>query len=1482
MNNNNYSGFEVAVVGMSIRTSGSSNWREFWQNLISSKESLRFLTDEELIAAGMHKSITKDKNYVNCTTDIKNKDSFDSKFFGYSKDEAKMMYPGHRFFHECVWEALEDAGYIPENMKETVGIYAGAGEDILWKSFVALSEEKQKVNDFYVNTINNKDYLATLMSYKLGLRGPSIAIHTACSTSLVAIHTACKALIFGETKIAIAGASSLGNSASKGYIYEEGSIVSNDGHCKAFDKDSTGTVNGEGTGVVILKRLKDAIADKDNIYAVIKGSAVNNDGNNKVGFTAPSIEGQVACIKMAQKFSKVEPETIGYVEAHGTGTKLGDSIEVEALNIAFNYNKEMSCPIGSVKTNIGHLDTASGVAGFIKTVLSLKNKKIPASLHFTEPSPNINFQDGPFYVNNSLSEWNNNSTTPLRAAVNSFGVGGTNAHVILEEAPLTNSSLEKEYKLLTLSAKTETSLRKYLENFSAFLGDQENLNLSDMCYTYQTGRQNFENRISFSFQDKNELQQKINEIILDENFITKVKNTPNAIIFLFPGQGSQYVNMGKDLYSSNSMFKKNMDKGFELLYKLTNKDFKSILFPEIQEEQNSINNTALAQPILFLIEYSLAKLLIEYGIVPNYMVGHSIGEYTAACISGLFSFEQALQLVVKRGALMDSLPSGSMISVPIDDVKAQNFCEEGISLAALNAPNQVVFSGNDTAIEKLTLRLTSEDIPYIKLHTSHAFHSSEQDSILEEFKKEFKDIEFNTIEIPFISCLSGEFITNEEAASSDYWAKQLRNTVQFSKGINTISAFKNNVYVEVGAGSSLSSLVKQHKSEKNNKVVNALRPIKSIDNDERYFLDFLGSLWSHGVNINWQKFYKEEDRYRISLPTYAFDIIKYPAEIDHTKLLNGTNTILLNELDESFYFPSWKRSVLGGNNNSEIKSFLLFVDDSEYSEKIAEELKKSNHHIIEVFIGSAYIKHSSSKFSVDPFNSQNFNQLFLDLEADGLILFDVVYLWSLAAGPELELSQDNWCLNLTYFCPSRIIKAWSYGTDKKFFILSNLLHKAIGNENINYAHSLVLGLLKVMPMENKIIGTNIDIDLSDVNDKLIQNIALEITNNTLLSQRIVSYRLGQRWVPEFQRCNQDLTTEEISSFKIGGTYLITGGLGKLGFSISKYLINKYQANIVLAGRRDLTTILDSQELDAKNYNELVRLNSNVKYLSVDVSDRESVEETLLANKELFGEINGIIHLAKGDDNNLDFIENVSMEKSINMLKSKVNGIENLHEFFIGNDLDFIWMPSSLSATHGIMGLSAYISANIYLEYFAYSKSNKFKCVEIPKIIFESDNSYGQNVLTDQEVIQVLEKSLNIKNENVLFISKEDINLVLKTIENIQILDLDPVHNQAKVKVERPDLETEYLAPNTDIERRLKLIFEDYFEIDDVGIRDDFFDLGGDSLRAMVFLKQINKEFNVELSIVDFFANKNIQGISSLIDEKKWLTAEIDLENEMII
>jgi phthiocerol/phenolphthiocerol synthesis type-I polyketide synthase E len=886
-------GLEVAVIGISCRFPGAANWRQFWANMVNGTESIEILTDEQLAQAGVKPETINQAGFVRARAVIKDKDSFDYAFFDYSQSEAMLMNPVHRIFHECVWEALEDAGYNPDEVDGPIGVYAGAGDDLNWKAYSLLNNAKQDVDDFTLGLINSKDNIATMLSYKLNLKGSSYTIETGCSTSLTAINMAYKSLLLGEGKLAIAGGLKIGTKKQDGYVYDDKLIWSADGHSRAFDAAAGGTVNSEGAGVVILKRLNDAIKDRDHIYAIIKGSAINNDGNRKVGFEAPSVEGQMECVKKALVFAKVDPASIGLMEAHGTATRLGDPIEVEALNTAFNNNKEKHCAINSVKSNIGHTDAAAGVASFIKAALCLQNKKLTPTINFTEPNPEIDFDGGPFYVNTTLKDWNRKNDEPLRAGISSFAVGGTNAHAILEEAPAQEAGdPARTNLLLVMSAKNENALQRYAAKLKDFVQANAELDLADMAYTLQTGRKHFARRHWAVFSNREELLAALDNPKIKEVAV-KSKDRSNNVVFMFSGQGSQYANMARDLYECDKLFKEELDKGLDALQTLTGTDFRTILFTE-NAADSPVNETRYTQPLLFAVEYALAKVLMASGITPKYMIGHSIGEYVAACLAGVFSLEDAIKLVSKRGELMFGVAPGSMLSVPMIVEDALQYLTDGISLAAVNGPQQLVFSGEDAAIEKLKAALDAKEVPHITLHTSHAFHSSMQDGILEAFKAFAATIAYNKPELPFISNLTGELIKDEEAMSAEYWTKHLRNTVRFSAGLKTLLAKSGDaVFVEVGPGQALTSLLKQQPTKTPPIGINLIRPIKEQVDDLRYFTNKLGQLWAYGVAIKWKNYYGEEKRRKVALPTYSFEPTKCPtvvATFDRKLFLDGATT----------------------------------------------------------------------------------------------------------------------------------------------------------------------------------------------------------------------------------------------------------------------------------------------------------------------------------------------------------------------------------------------------------------------------------------------------------------------------------------------------------------------------------------------------------------------------------------------------------------
>jgi acyl transferase domain-containing protein/thioesterase domain-containing protein/SAM-dependent methyltransferase/acyl carrier protein len=876
---------DIAIIGMAGRFPGAKNLEEFWQNLQDGVESITTFTDAELIADGVDKNLLNDPNYVKAGAILEDIDLFDAAFFEINPKEAENTDPQHRLFLECAWSALENAGYDSTRCNSRIGVYAGAAlSTYTYLTFTADSEYTGSASNVQKVIGNDKDFLSTRVSYKLNLCGPSITVQTACSTSLVAISLAYQSLLNYQCDMALAGGVSIVVPQKTGYLYQEGGILSQDGHCRAFDAKAGGTIVGNGVGIVVLKRLADAIADGDYIHAIIKGVAINNDGANKVGYTAPSVDGQVEVVSEALTLAGVDPETITYIEAHGTGTSLGDPIEIAALTNVFRDSTEKKgfCAIGSLKTNIGHLNTAAGVAGLIKTVLALQHKLIPPSLNFAQPNPQIDFTNSPFYVNTQLQAWQPGKT-PRRAGVSSFGIGGTNAHVILEEAPTGKKQGSKgtlqqgsKHQLLVVSAKTRSALETATANLAKYLNQHPELDLADVAYTLQVGRREFNHRCMVVGKD---IKDAATLLESQPVFAHYQENIKRSIVFMFPGQGAQYANMARELYESEPVFREQIDDCANLLQPLLGIDLRHILYPDVEDTEEftaKLQQTAIAQPALFAIEYALAKLWMEWGVHPKAMIGHSIGEYVAACVAGVFSLEDALTLVAARGQLMQQLPGGTMLVVHLTEKECQTLLNPELSLAAVNGPSLCVVSGSTPAIDVLENKLASAGVECQRLHTSHAFHSSMMNPILDSFTQRVKQISLNPPEIPYLSNVTGTWITAAQATDPSYWSNHLRSTVRFADGLLELFKEPGNILLEVGPGRTLSTLAKRHQDRHTEQVIlSSVRHPQQNDSDVAFLLNPLGQLWLAGVQINWLEFYTHQQRHRLPLPTYPFERQRY-------------------------------------------------------------------------------------------------------------------------------------------------------------------------------------------------------------------------------------------------------------------------------------------------------------------------------------------------------------------------------------------------------------------------------------------------------------------------------------------------------------------------------------------------------------------------------------------------------------------------------
>lgn len=880
----------VAIIGMAGRFPKADNIEEFWKNIIEERECISFYTDAELEEMGISRELISNPKYVKARGHLEDIDMFDSAFFGINPKEAELMDPQHRVCLECAWEALEDAGYDSERYNERIGVFAGESMNtyLLLNVYPTIRDKVISAGSLQAAIGNDKDSLTTTISYKLNLRGASITVQSSSSTSLTAICVACQSLLSYQCDMALSGGISVGVPKKNGYLYEEGGIVSPDGHCRPFDADSKGFVPGNGVGMVVLKRLSEAINDGDYIYAVIKGFAVNNDGSKKVSYSAPSVDAQSEVIAEAQAVAGFSPETIGYVEAHGTGTQLGDPIEVTALKKAFRMgtSKRNFCALGSVKGNIGHLDTAAGVAGLIKAGLSLKNKVIPPNINFKNPNPKIDFDDSPFYVCTGLREWKP-SGHPRRAGVTSLGMGGTNAHVVLEEAPeIKRSDKSREWKLLVLSAKTPAALQVYTRNIADYLKCNPEINFADMAYTMQLGRREFNYRYFAVCRDVNDAIAGLEKFTMGKELLPVSNSSEHPVVFMFPGQGTQYINMASELYKNERVFREQIDICSEILRKHLELDLRDILYPGEKDAEKCmelINQTWITQPALFTIQYAAAKTLINWGVCPQSMIGHSIGEYVAACISGVITLEDALMLVSARGRLMYGLTLGSMLAVWLPESELQPYLDEDLSLAAVYAPGMSVVSGTEERIDGIERELKNKGVFCTRLRTSHAFHSSMMEPILNQFAEVVKKVRFSIPKIPYISCLTGSWAAYEEISSTDYWVKHLRHTVRFSEGIQELLNDSGRIYLEIGPGNTLCSFARQHeKMHDPLKLIYSIKHIKDDQTDMEFFMNAVGQLWASGVEINWPAFYTGEKRIRMPLPKYPFERKRYWIDAEET------------------------------------------------------------------------------------------------------------------------------------------------------------------------------------------------------------------------------------------------------------------------------------------------------------------------------------------------------------------------------------------------------------------------------------------------------------------------------------------------------------------------------------------------------------------------------------------------------------------------
>jgi acyl transferase domain-containing protein/NADP-dependent 3-hydroxy acid dehydrogenase YdfG len=1310
----------VAVVGMACHLPGARNPAQYWANLRAGVESIQDLSDAELQEAGVDPALVRDPNYVRRTPLLEDMDLFDAGFFGLSPKDAAIMDPQHRHFLECVWEALEDCGHVPERFEGSIGVFAGCGTNAYLVNNLLTNPELVRTVGFFLlrHTGNDKDFLATRASYNFDLRGPSVNVQTACSTSLVAIHMACQSLLNGECDLALAGGSTIRQPHRVGHLFKEGEILSRDGRCRSFDAASEGTIFGSGAGVVALRRLQDAVRDGDPIYAVIRGSAINNDGSQKVGFLAPSVDGQAHAVAEALALAGVEAETIGFVEAHGTATPVGDPIEITALTQAFGTESRRYCAIGSVKSNIGHLDTAAGVAGFIKAVLAVREGEIPASLHFEKPNPAIDFDASPFFVADRLQSWPA-LPGPRRAGVNSLGAGGTNAHVILEQPPApAAASQARPYQLLLLSARSRAAVERASADLARHLEDHPQLGLADVAYTTQVGRRRFKHRRAVVCTTAEEA---VDALLSsdDERVSTHAGDeTERSIVFMFAGGGAQYPGMGRDLYQHEPVYREAVDECLELVRPELDCDLRALLFPAEGEEDAAaaeLERPSRALPALFTTQYAQARLWQSWDIQPAAMIGHSMGEYTAACLAGVFPLRNALALVALRGRLFETLPPGGMLSVPLSPDALRPFLGGEISIGAVNGPELTMASGPVAAIERLERSLAEHDVQAQRIHIRVAAHSSMLDPILDEFGAYLRTVPFSEPTVPYISNLSGTWARAEEAMTPDYWVRHLRNTVQFADGLRTLFGDEDRILLEVGPGRTLATLARLHPERPSGtEPISSLRHFDQPIHDLAFMLGILGRLWQLGADVDWAGVHGGESRRRVSLPTYPFERQPHwiapgrPAPTAGGAVGAGNDLRKRSDIGEWFYQPSWRRVPLP-QRGSLIGDILMFVSDGPFSDRLADQLAGTEGRVVRVRRAAGFAEVGEGLFEC----STDRGDLEALLEAIG---FDaappsaIVWGWSLGEpGASDEMGElEQRC----FYGPLHLAQALGRHEPERPVRLCFLVggSQQVGEEPVtDPARALVLGPARVIPRELPWLRSSaVDIVLPAAGTwretRLLELVASEIAGG---EERVVALRGGDRWVEAFEPLPLGPVATRPARLRQQGVYLITGGLGGLGLEIARDLARTAGARLALVGRTPLPPRREWASLEAgdgraaeiaREIEDIERAGGAVLPLAADVTDEVSLRQAVSAAVEHFGALHGVFHAAGVlDDGLLQLKED---DAAARVLAPKVHGTLALDRALAGHSLDFLILFSSRSSVAGIAGQVDYTAANAFLDAFA--------------------------------------------------------------------------------------------------------------------------------------------------------------------------------------
>ena len=1349
---------DIAIVGLAAHLPGAPDVEAYWRNLVEGVESIRELGEEELLEAGVSREELHRPAYVRAAATLEGVYDFDAEFFGLSPKEAGIMDPQHRHFLMAAWEALEDAGHVPASFDGAIGVFAGCGMgNYFMRNLLTNPELVRDVGLFLLrHTGNDKDFLATRASYAFDLRGPSVNVQTACSTSLVATHLAVQHLLSGECDLALAGGVTIEVPHAHGYHYQEGEVLSPDGHCRAFDHRSQGTVFGSGVGVVALRRLEDALEDGDRIYAVVKGTAVNNDGSLKVGYLAPSVDGQAACISEALAVADVEPASIGYVECHGTGTPMGDPIEVAGLSQAFAGDEELigTCRIGSVKTNIGHLDTAAGVAGLIKATLSLHHGALPATLHFEKPNPNLEIEQTPFVVNDRLTEWPREAGTTRRAGVNSLGVGGTNAFAVLEEAPAPEvTPSEPGWRLLTLSARNRAALDANGARLAAHLRAHPDLDLADVAWTLHEGRHHFAERRVLAARDLDEAASLLEAGDPRRVHTHTASTVTPSFTFMFPGGGVQHPRMGAGLYASEPTFAAHVDEGLRLLQEVHGLDLGPLLFAPEEEDAASIESMAAMShqlPLIFIVEHALAQLLLSWGLQPTALVGHSLGENTAACVAGTISFDDCLGLVVLRGRLMDRIDGGA-IAVPLPAAEVQPMLEPlGLDLAVQNSSDLCVVSGLAEQLAVLADQLREQGIDPVAVPVTTPVHSRLLDEVLPEFRAYLDGITLRPPTLPWVSNLTGTWIDAAQATDPGYWVDHLRNTVRFSDCISTLVEDSSRILLEVGPGVTLTSLVRMHADAKAGQApIATMRHADDTIEDDAALLGAIGRIWAAGGTLDTDRLFADGPRQRVGLPTYAFQTQRFFIAPGTATTANAGDALLDRVADESRWAwkPVWK-SQDREEPVEESLQWLVIVDRTGVGDEVVARLRRRGDEVVVVRTGDSYRAISDDEYVLSPeLGAPGYDSLVRDLVRTGRVPDRIAHLALLATDDrEFRPGSSFFHRNQELGFQSLVFlaQAWANAGVRR------PLHMAVATMGAQAApgsgaprwpeQSTVLGPVQVIPRElPDVTVSTFALDPGDLAAAVGAGPTLRRRPRLLASaptaapclvdevfgellapsaNEIVAIRGDRRYVRDVRhvRLPEVRPGSTGAPLRRRGVVLVTGGLGGIGLTVAEHLHETVGARLALFSRSPLPPrdrwdeTVDRLGPSHPTSERIARVRdleaggAEVLLLSGDVTDPEAVGQAVAEVRSRFGGIHAVVHAAGViDDALLLSKSHADME---DVLAPKVYGTLVLEDATAEDDLDLFVVFSSTSTVTAPVGQVDYVAANAFLNAFAESRHGR--------------------------------------------------------------------------------------------------------------------------------------------------------------------------------